>query len=164
MNPAHLRRLIRETLAKLPQAATSDAAVELLVLTACKESECGRHLYQLSGGPARGIFQMEPATHEDLWRNWLRYRTDWRLDLSRLVFKLRPGWVLAMEAGEEQLVGNLYYAIAAARANYFRHSERLPAADNVEGLASYWHRYWCRGCAGTVREAIHAYQLLGGTP
>jgi len=163
VNPDHLRRLIRETLHELPALVTS-AAVELLILTACQESHCGEWLYQLGGGPARGIFQMEPATHDDLWSRWLRHQTPWRLDVARLLYGVDAGagGVLSMEFGRGQLAGNLTYAIATCRAQYWRHPVPLPAADDAHGLARYWYEAWCKGCKGTVEEALGNYRKLGG--
>lgn len=67
--PAHLRDLIiRPTLVEMGHY--SPAAEALLLGTAAHESHGGRYLSQIRG-PARGIYQMEPATHDDLWRHYL---------------------------------------------------------------------------------------------
>lgn len=47
--------------------------VELLLLTCAAESAMGKYIMQV-GGPARGIFQMEPNTEKDIWENWLKYK------------------------------------------------------------------------------------------
>src|SRR5260221_162978 len=49
------------------------APVELLLGTALQESGL-TYRVQLGGGPARGLFQMEPNTHDDIWDNFLKYR------------------------------------------------------------------------------------------
>ncbi|MDX1428656.1 MAG: hypothetical protein R3282_00145, partial [Rhodothermales bacterium] len=72
---ADARRLlidaIRPALAALEKKGR--ASEELLLGTAIQESllEFRR---QLGGGPARGLFQMEPATHDDCWENYLNFR------------------------------------------------------------------------------------------
>ena len=48
----------------------SEAAENLVLGTAAKESAMGQDLRQRGGGPALGIYQMEPATHTWL-RTWL---------------------------------------------------------------------------------------------
>ena len=45
---------------------------ERLLGTARVESDL-RHRRQI-GGPALGLFQMEPATHNDIWESYLKYR------------------------------------------------------------------------------------------
>ena len=52
----------------------SQAARELLLGTALQET--GLRNIQQVGGPALGYFQMEPATHDDIWENFLAYRPD----------------------------------------------------------------------------------------
>ena len=49
------------------------AAVHLLTGTALVESGLV-WLGQTGGGPALGLWQMEPATHDDCWRNFLAFR------------------------------------------------------------------------------------------
>ena len=43
----------------------------LLTGTFAKESNSGTYISQLGGGPALGVFQMEPVTHDDIWRIYL---------------------------------------------------------------------------------------------
>jgi len=51
----------------------SEAAEELLLGTAVQESLNFKYRRQMGGGPARGYFQMEPATHDDIWDNYLQF-------------------------------------------------------------------------------------------
>ena len=51
------------------------AAEELLLGTALQESRL-TYLHQLGGGPALGLFQMEPGTHDDIWTNYLWNRPE----------------------------------------------------------------------------------------
>lgn len=74
IEPKQLKRLITDVLHGI--GYYSDEAVDLLMLTAAQESEMGRYLYQLGNGPARGIFQMEPATHRCLYENYLKNKSD----------------------------------------------------------------------------------------
>ena len=53
----------------------SVAAQELLLGTAVQESRI-TYLRQLGNGPALGLFQMEPATHNDIWDNFLEYKPE----------------------------------------------------------------------------------------
>ncbi|KAF0118141.1 MAG: hypothetical protein FD149_866 [Rhodospirillaceae bacterium] len=66
--------VIRPTLLHL--GLHSPAAEALLLGTAIQESRLGTYLRQTGGGPALGVYQMEPATHEDIWTNFLAYRPD----------------------------------------------------------------------------------------
>ena len=53
------------------------AAQQLVIGTAAVESG-GEYIRQLNNGPARGFFQMEPNTHEDIWINYLAYRDKYK--------------------------------------------------------------------------------------
>ena len=67
----------------------SQAAENPLFGTALVESRL-THLRQLAGGPALGVFQMEPATHHDLWDNWLRYLPGFAAMCCRLQYRRVP--------------------------------------------------------------------------
>jgi len=122
-----------------------EAATNLVLGTAIQESRL-TYLKQLHDGPALGLFQMEPATHDDIWENYLAYRPD----LARWVSSLTP-----FDRTSHELIGNLWYSTAMCRVHYRRDPEPLPAADDIEGLAEYWKRvYNTYEGAGTVEEFI----------
>ena len=129
----------------------SAAAENLLVGTALHESGGLRWLRQLGGGPAFGIYQIEPSTHDDIWRNYLRFRPRLNDRVARLAANepTRP----------EQLITNLAYATAIARVHYLRVPAPLPDADDLGGLARYWKRHFNtpKG-AGTVAGFIESYR------
>jgi hypothetical protein len=53
----------------------SEAAGELVLGTAIVESNL-TYLKQHGEGPALGLWQVEPATHEDLYANYLNFRPE----------------------------------------------------------------------------------------
>jgi len=150
MNPEQLRELITEVLQKAD--LYSPSAVELLMLTAAAETRCGKYIKQING-PALGIFQMEPATHADIWKNYLRYHPE-------LVRKIRSLSGENWSDVDLALKGNLIYQILLARIHYLRDPKPLPPADDIEALAQYYKRVWntYKGKA-TVQDAIMKYYL-----
>jgi len=150
---AQLRKhIIRPTLVALaPIIPYSQAAENLLLGTAAQESHMGRYLKQIRG-PARGIYQMEPGTYEDIWRTFLSYR----FELSKIV-KL---FILIPFIDEvSQLAGNLYLATAMTRVHYFRVQEALPKVNDVFGQAAYWKKYYnTRKGRGTVTEYLNNHR------
>lgn len=142
-----LERIIRPVLMDL--GLWSADAERLVLGTACQESACGRYLVQLGSGPALGIFQMEPATHDDLWRNFLQFRPGIEERVQKLLIGSHPA--------ATQLIGNLYYATAMCRVHYLR--DRDPIPDNLRGQAEYWKRvYNTRLGRGTVDEYLNNWQ------
>lgn len=122
-------------------------AEQLLLGTACKESECGRWLKQLGNGPAVGIYQMEPATHDDIWRNYLPGRA--------IKYKISD---FAFNAGldADEMLGNLFYATAMCRVHYLRVPEAIPIG--LRKQAEYWKKYYNTETGlGTIDEYVKAW-------
>lgn len=144
LSPRHLlRHVIRPTLGYLQgqDAATidSDGAAELLLGTAAQESKL-RALDQASAGddvtlgPAYGLWQIEPATHDDLWATFLSGR-------PALAARVRA-LCAAHPSPATQLATNLAYACAIARLVYFRSPVRLAPAGDIAGHAAVWKRVY----------------------
>lgn len=110
------------------------AAEQLMLGTAVHESGL-QYLKQIGGGPARGLWQMEPETYYDIWANYLRHRQN----LAERVKMLRAAWP---EDTSDQLFANLPYACAMARIHYWRRREPLPAAGDAEGFGKYWKKWY----------------------
>lgn len=128
----------------------SENAEELLLGTAAQESHM-TYLRQFDGGPALGIYQMEPATEQDLWENYLAYRDDLS---GRVRSLMMDGWNRT-----EQMIGNLYYATAMARVHYRRYPEPLPDPTDIVGMAELWKlRYNTPLGSGTTEEFIENYR------
>jgi len=146
IEPKHLLHyVIRPVLKDL--GLWSEPAERLVLGTACQESHCGRYLKQLGGGPALGIYQMEPATHDDIHENYLRYQPALQAKVSHF------GVDTVSLTSAEEMMGNLYYATAMCRIHYRRVSEPLP--DYLGGQAKYWKTYYnTEAGAGTVQEYI----------
>lgn len=143
---AFLEQTIRPVL-QILDAPKPEAAADLLLGTALQESDL-LHRRQLGGGPGRGLFQMEPATHEDIWANFLRFRPQWARRVEGLLS--RPG-----AERLEELEQNDRYAAAMVRVHYLRVPDPLPDAGDLEGLAQYWKQHYntARG-RGTVDQFI----------
>jgi len=152
LHPPHLRELvIRPTLEQL--GFWSEAAENLLMGTAAQESRMGMYLKQLGGGPALGVFQMEPATHDDIWINFVRFKPS-LADLLRKVAGVGHG----RHPQADLMIGNLYYAAAMARVHYLRRPEALPPAGDVDALGQYWKNFYNTFLGkGTVEEFVENY-------
>lgn len=138
----------------------SKSAEQLLAGTYVVESlmKGEARLHQVGGGPARGIYQMEPATLTDCFNSYLRYRPE-------LLAKVRHLMCVNMDQ-VQQLDGNLYYATAMARIKYLRASSPLPPVGNAVAMANY-HKIWYNSRQGDAdvfkNTAVfaHVIQTLG---
>ncbi|MBF0214130.1 MAG: hypothetical protein HQM00_11315 [Magnetococcales bacterium] len=142
--------IIRPTLQRL--GLWTEAAEELVLGTAIQESGL-RYVRQLGSGPARGLWQMEPATHDDLWTNHLNSRTKLGLNVLGPYTKPDPG----------RLVWDLAYSCAMCRVHYLRCPGALPPAGDLNGQAYYWKKYYntVHG-AGTIGEYLANWQRVMG--
>jgi len=86
---------------------------------------------QVGSAVAKGIFQMENATHDDIWANYLRYHHDLALGICQL----------SPTHHSDDLINNDPYAIAMARVQYLRCPEAIPAPTDIEGI---WRLYKLR--------------------
>ncbi len=145
LDPQHfLAYVVRPSLDSI--GLWSEAAERLLLGTAITESEL-TWLRQHGDGPARGVYQIEPATHDDIWANYLAYRDELANRVARLAARASPR--------AEQLTWNLGYATAIARLVYYRRPALLPPADDLAGLARYWKAHFNTALgAGTPEDFL----------
>lgn len=146
-----LKEIVEPVLAGME--ADSVPARKLLLGTALAESGL-RHLRQLAGGPALGLWQMEPATHDDIWRNFLHHRDRLEQKLAHLcdISHIGPGQPVA-----EKMMWNLRYACAMARIHYLRVPGAIP--EDVAGQAAYWKRHYNTPAGkGSVEHYLDAWE------
>ena len=98
-----------------------------------------------------GLWQVEPATHDDLYTNFLNYRPE----LGSKLMQLRaPN--LSMD---ENLSTNLMYGAAVCRLCYYRKPDALPEAGDIEGQASFWKQHYNTIFGkGTVSKYVYKVQ------
>lgn len=152
LNPRHVLELvIQPALRALGERYASTSAEQLVLGTAAAESGFAE-LRQGGGGPAVGLWQMEPATFRDVVGRFLLARPD----------LLSP--VLGISAGgrvptPEQLAWNLQLGAALCRIRYLYDSEPLPQAGYVAGHAAVWKRVYNSALgAGSVDHYLRAWQ------
>lgn len=129
----------------------SEYAEELMIGTCAAESNGGTYLIQ-DNGPAVGIFQMEPKTHDDIWQKWLPNH-------PAISANLMASCMISMKPSSKMMVSNLFYACAMARIEYWRNSpETIPG--KLEEQAAYWLKYYNRGGKGTVEHYLASYKTF----
>jgi len=134
----------------------SQAAENLIVGTGLVESQF--HYIAQIEGPAQSVFQIEPTTIDDNIKNFLRYRQS----LDHIVddFDLTGPFNL----DETHFFINPFFACAHVRVWYLRHSEPFPHADDIEGLAQYWKKYYNTSAGkGEVSKFVQLYSTYGVT-
>lgn len=159
--------VIRPTLEHLGHQ--SDAAEELLLGTAARESGLGFHLTDshrqsltqsqgltqrqgLTRRQGLGIFRIRPYTHRKIWDQFLINHPNLASTIRGLASQHE---FLANPHGE--LATNLRYATAIAWLIYYRNFRPLPEAGDIEGLARFWKRHYQRHPNPSREEFIKHY-------
>jgi len=167
--------VVRPALQHLAEAADkpglwSPAAENLVIGTAAHESGGFRHLWQKKANgvrlaheqAGRGLWQIQPDTHQDLWQTYLAFRPALFDALRALSVVDGPRARLPRRRRllDLELVGNLPYAAGVCRLIYWRRPESLPEADDIEGLGRYWKAHYntTQG-GGTVARFVSDYNL-----
>ena len=112
----------------------SQDAEELLIFTCAVESLGGTYIHQVNG-PALGIYQMEPRTHNDIWQNFI-------LTDNKLGLRLFNNFDVNRMPSEARLIYDLRYATAITRLFYLRIREPLPSANDVNAIWDYYKKYY----------------------
>jgi hypothetical protein len=144
LNANLLRGNIQNTLT--PLGLYSLDAEELLMATAAQESLLGQYRTQM-GGPALGIFQMEPFDFNDIWANYLHYKP-----IAVPIQALFTANIINVQ----DIVNNDAAAIAMARVHYLRAPGMLPAATDLAGLWAYYKRVWNTPLGAATQQQFYS--------
>ena len=151
---SQMRDHIKDTLVQISPKFASDDAVELVLTTGIVESGY-RYIRQISG-PARGFWQVEPATSHDNVVSYLIYR-------KYLIPKCAEASYTPLDVWEDSnedkwskvLETNIAAGIIHCRLKYWRSPGPIPRSS--EGKAKYWKKNYNTDLgAGKVRHYIDA--------
>jgi hypothetical protein len=164
LDNTQFRELVIKPVLKAMSMWTQNAE-DLLVGTCAQESKGGEYLIQKidKNTPietlnqrigAVGIYQMEPRTHDDIWKNYLPSQPKITNDMMQVCcFSRKPT--------SDMLIYNLYYATAMARIFYHRLQEVIPATLDLQ--ATYYKSHYNTSVGGaTENEYISNYNLFCG--
>lgn len=148
--PRQLLSRIRYVLNRLGGEMNSLAAQQLLLGTAYHESLGFRHRRQIGNGPALSYYQIERATHDDVWNNYLNFPR------NRSLAHNVNGFFVPYRDRLYALEHSDYYATAMARIVYYRVPAPMPAFRDVNAMARYWKQHYNRN----IVRARHANRFV----
>lgn len=160
MNTVDARTLIQNVLTTLGYNVPNLA--NLLIGTMAQESAMGVYETQTGGGPARGIMQMENATYQDIWNNFLAYHQSLRQIIGS--FEIPDG---STTNNADLLVNNHEFAVAMAACSYIRHHVPHPDTDpnDVHSLYVLYKAFYNGPGAATETEWTNNWNKYGiGNP
>ncbi|CAI3931640.1 hypothetical protein [Commensalibacter papalotli (ex Botero et al. 2024)] len=100
------------------------------------------YLKQLGKGPAVGAMQMEPATYNDIWKNFLAGPK--RSHLAALLKNIAGEWNTDANGIPKPttMTGNIFFAAAMCRVFYLRFPTALPLGNDAIAMAQYHKKYY----------------------
>lgn len=108
---------------------------ELLLGSALQESEGLATRVQGRGGPALSYFQMEPFTHDDIWKTYLEYHPALKESVTKLMSDPKADKIHELQYNDK-------YAAAMACIKYLRCDEPIPKAGDIKAQAEYWKDHY----------------------
>jgi hypothetical protein len=140
--------VVRPSLQKLKLWAPN---AENLVIGTCMTESLLKYLRQKGNGPAYGLPQMEPRTHDDIWANYLAYQPELRALLN------------SNGSDPTRLIWDLRYAVQMCRVHYRRAPNAIPEAKDAKGMAELWKRVYNTYLgAGTAEKALPYFRKACG--
>ena len=121
-----MRELVKDTIKAI--GLYKPEAVELILGTCAQESAFGKYRHQLGGGPALGIYQCEPATFNDIFENYLAYKSEL---LAKII---EVSGVTDLNAND--LETNDILSTCICRIHYYRIPDAIPI--DLPGWARYY--------------------------
>lgn len=111
-----------------------------------------RDLRQQNGGPALGLCQMEPATHDDLWQTFLEARPA----LSQVIRGYLPArFSISGGSASAALTESLAYSVAMSCARFYRSSTPLPLRGDAVAQCQAWKAGYNTGLGSGRVDADH---------
>lgn len=139
--PYDIPAMVASVCRSLLDRKARDNEIRLLVGTAAAESNL-QHRRQHGGGPARGLWQMEPETAQDIFKNYLVHRPRRYAKVMALMISMSevPIWTPSIIDLATHLEHNDVFACTMCRVHYLRVPEPIP--DTVEQQARYWKEHY----------------------
>lgn len=118
-------------------------AINLVTGTFLAEGYAGGYTYlKQIKGPAVGAMQMEPATYNDIWKNFLS--SSKRANLVTYLKQLAGDWNTDANGIPlpSVMTGGVFFAAAMCRVHYLRVPDAIPEATDAQALSNYHKKYY----------------------
>jgi len=140
-----IKKIIKYVLGKI----NMDSEEARAMIFATGKAESGFRALEQMGGPAVGFFQVEPATIQDVWDNYVFYRPEIKTDL----------YALGFDDGDmkHSVMSSVALQVAFARLQYRRFKDPLPSAQDMQSQAKYWKKFYNTELGrGTIEHFLEA--------
>jgi len=132
--------IVKPTLNEIPKGFAEPAGLAVMMIIA-HESKRGEYIHQLGNGPALGMIQMEPNTHDSVWT----YGASVWDNALKLGIITKEQMRHSEHPPAERLLYDLRYNVFMARQRLFM---KIPPLPDLEGLpqlnamSDYLKQHW----------------------
>lgn len=127
----------------------SEAAVILLLGTALVESNLS--YIKQKGGPALGIYQIEPKTADDVMVRYIMGKPSFHAMFEQMI---GGQWAINYQ---KLIVSDLKFATMVARLRYWMEVDMIPT--DLPSIAAYWNKHYnANRRKGTDKDFIKKYE------
>ena len=130
-----LNYVITPTLVEIPKGCTPESELAIIMIIA-HESRRGVYIKQVGNGPALGMIQMEPLTHDDTWKYGDSIWTN-AMNMGIITPQQKSSGIHPFA---ERLIYDLRYNVFMARQRLFMKPGALP--KDVALLSQYLKQHW----------------------
>lgn len=130
----------------------------LMLVTSAPESNCGHVVVQGGGGPALGIWQMEPETLHSIYANCDALRD--KYFLNRVNALKGPKVIKTID--DSELISSPSFACAMARLKYAMDIKSLPSYTDKYGLFEYYKRIYNTEAGATTWDKFRIAWDMNG--
>lgn len=136
MHKTQLRTLVVDRILHMIPKGYSIMSSKAIMMIIAHESQKGKYIKQLGAGPALGLIQMEPPTHQCVWDEG---DSVWE---NALICKIitQEEYNKRIHPHASRLLYDLRYNVFMARQRLFMKPEALPDTDAK--LSRYLKKHW----------------------
>ncbi|MCJ8292903.1 MAG: hypothetical protein MJK15_00720 [Colwellia sp.] len=127
--------VIRPTLKAIPKGYTDESVLAITMIIA-HESKRGEYIKQAGTGPALGLIQMEPRTHDSTWK----FGDSIRKNALKLGIITQYQYDRFEHPPAERLIYDTRYNVFMARQRLFMKKGALP--KDVKNMSKYLKQHW----------------------
>lgn len=126
--------------------------IEEMLVAICAQESCGGTYLKQMHGTALGIYQMEPGTHDSIWRHNL---TNWegiQPLCNPIGLKILKACKYLAMPSADTMIYNLWYATLMARAFWLDVHEPIPHKDDLASIWLQYKKYWNTPAGEATKE------------
>lgn len=124
--------------------------IEEMLVAICAQESCGGTYLKQIHGTALGIYQMEPGTHDSIWRHYLTGYDG--IIPNNIGLKILKACKYLSIPSADSMIYNLWYATLMGRAFWLDVHEPIPSHNDLPSIWLQYKKYWNTPAGEATKE------------